>query len=75
VELHSRVLTDPSARQDKYYNCGIGTYVPHEDKVSFKYLRQRIHNTIDLAFATRVKLTYCISTNTEIHAEASKTAF
>ncbi|KAJ7694671.1 hypothetical protein B0H17DRAFT_931628, partial [Mycena rosella] len=30
VELHSRVLADPSAKQSKYYNCGIGTYVPHQ---------------------------------------------
>ncbi|KAJ6628218.1 hypothetical protein B0H10DRAFT_1778519, partial [Mycena sp. CBHHK59/15] len=50
VELHSRILVDASAEQLTYYNCGIGTYVPHRRK-SWKYWRQRIDNTIDLAIA------------------------
>ncbi|KAJ7463743.1 hypothetical protein FB451DRAFT_459560 [Mycena latifolia] len=55
VELHSRVLADEPAKQNKYYNCGIGTYVPPEAKTSLKYLRQRIDNKIDLAIAWNFK--------------------
>ncbi|KAJ7488829.1 hypothetical protein FB451DRAFT_1024522, partial [Mycena latifolia] len=55
VELHSRVLADQPANQNKYYNCGIGTYVPPEAKTSLKYLRQRIDNKIDLAIAWNFK--------------------
>ncbi|KAJ6632380.1 hypothetical protein B0H10DRAFT_2159626 [Mycena sp. CBHHK59/15] len=47
------VLTDPSAEQLTYYNCGIGTYVPHRRK-TFKYWRQRMDNIIDLAIAWQV---------------------
>ncbi|KAJ7682943.1 hypothetical protein B0H17DRAFT_942331 [Mycena rosella] len=46
VELHSRVLTD---NQNKYYNCGIGTYVPYEVKSSLKYWQQQLDNGLDLA--------------------------
>ncbi|KAJ7503219.1 hypothetical protein B0H11DRAFT_1853386, partial [Mycena galericulata] len=54
VELHSRVLTD-SADQNKYYNCGIGTYVPYQNKTSWKYWRQKVDNGLDLAFALNFK--------------------
>ncbi|KAJ7785342.1 hypothetical protein DFH07DRAFT_7752 [Mycena maculata] len=54
VELHSRVLTD-TADQNKYYNCGIGTYVPYENQTSWKYWRQRLGNGLDLAFALNFK--------------------
>ncbi|KAJ6527403.1 hypothetical protein B0H19DRAFT_859674, partial [Mycena capillaripes] len=50
VELHSRILDDPSAEQLTYYNCGIGTYVPRRTK-TFKYWRQRFDNIVDLAIA------------------------
>ncbi|KAF8160440.1 hypothetical protein K438DRAFT_1859750, partial [Mycena galopus ATCC 62051] len=50
VELHSRILDDPSAEQLTYYNCGIGTYVPRRAK-TFKYWRQRFDNIVDLAIA------------------------
>ncbi|KAJ6590057.1 hypothetical protein DFH09DRAFT_909378, partial [Mycena vulgaris] len=53
VELHSRVV--PSGNQSKYYNCGIGTYVPYDVKMSFKYWWQRVDNLIDLAFAWNFK--------------------
>ncbi|KAJ7441214.1 hypothetical protein FB451DRAFT_1441433 [Mycena latifolia] len=55
VELHSRVLTDKSTNQSKYYNCGIGTYVPYENTTSLKYLRQKLDNGLDLAFALNFK--------------------
>ncbi|KAJ7485650.1 hypothetical protein FB451DRAFT_1027683 [Mycena latifolia] len=55
VELHSRVIVDTSAFQSKYYNCGIGTYVPYDAKASLKYWRQRIDNIVDLAIATNFK--------------------
>ncbi|KAJ6586369.1 hypothetical protein DFH09DRAFT_845731, partial [Mycena vulgaris] len=55
VELHSRILGDASANQNKYYNCGIGTYVPPEGKASVKYWVQRADNIIDLAIATNFK--------------------
>ncbi|KAJ7457894.1 hypothetical protein FB451DRAFT_1047155 [Mycena latifolia] len=55
VELHSRVLADASADQSKYYNSGIGTYVPPEAKASLKYWRQKIDNGLDLAFALNFK--------------------
>ncbi|KAJ7671196.1 hypothetical protein B0H17DRAFT_898654, partial [Mycena rosella] len=55
VALHSRVLADPSTRQNKYYNCGIGTYVPPEAKASLSYWRQRVDNVIDLAIAWNFK--------------------
>ncbi|KAF7364593.1 DUF2235 domain-containing protein [Mycena venus] len=55
VELHSRVLSDEDQNQLKYYNCGIGTYVPTQNKMSWKYLRQKIHNGLDLAFALNFK--------------------
>ncbi|KAJ7499779.1 hypothetical protein FB451DRAFT_1358840 [Mycena latifolia] len=53
VELHSQILT--SENQAKYYNSGIGTYVPPEAKMSMKYLRQRVDNGLDLAFALNFK--------------------
>ncbi|KAJ7887895.1 hypothetical protein B0H14DRAFT_2498126 [Mycena olivaceomarginata] len=49
VALHSRVRRD--ADQNKYYNCGIGTYVPYQNKWSWKYWRQKLDNALDLAFA------------------------
>ncbi|KAJ7489000.1 hypothetical protein FB451DRAFT_1024675, partial [Mycena latifolia] len=52
-ELHSQILT--SENQAKYYNSGIGTYVPPEAKMSLKYLRQQVDNTLDLAFALNFK--------------------
>ncbi|KAJ7097715.1 hypothetical protein C8R44DRAFT_643175 [Mycena epipterygia] len=52
VELHSRI--DPK-NQSKYYNCGIGTYVPDEAKATFEYVGQWIDNTIDLAIARNFK--------------------
>ncbi|KAJ7671187.1 hypothetical protein B0H17DRAFT_902216, partial [Mycena rosella] len=55
VALHSRVLADPSTHQNKYYNCGIGTYVPPEAKASLSYWRQRVDNIIDLAIAWNFK--------------------
>ncbi|KAJ7512833.1 hypothetical protein B0H11DRAFT_1698006 [Mycena galericulata] len=55
VELHSRVGVDELDDQCKYYNCGIGTYVPSKTKTSWKYWRQRIDNTIALAFAWNFK--------------------
>ncbi|KAJ7450761.1 hypothetical protein FB451DRAFT_973805, partial [Mycena latifolia] len=55
VELHSRVLTDELTNQNKYYNCGIGTYVPYENTTSLKYLRQKFDNGLDLAFALNFK--------------------
>ncbi|KAF7366783.1 WD40 repeat-like protein [Mycena sanguinolenta] len=55
VELHSRVLVDASANQHKYYNCGIGTYVPPDSKASVKYWLQRADNIIDLAIAWNFK--------------------
>ncbi|KAJ7785330.1 hypothetical protein DFH07DRAFT_907963, partial [Mycena maculata] len=54
VELHSRVLTD-TAEQNKYYNCGIGTYVPYENQTSWKYWRQRLDKGLELAFALNFK--------------------
>ncbi|KAJ7499769.1 hypothetical protein FB451DRAFT_1118880, partial [Mycena latifolia] len=53
VELHSQILT--SENQAKYYNSGIGTYVPPEAKMSLKYLRQQVDNALDLAFALNFK--------------------
>jgi uncharacterized protein (DUF2235 family) len=50
VELHSRILVDPGDEQLKYYNCGIGTYVPNR-WTTFKYWRQRFDNAVDLAIA------------------------
>ncbi|KAJ7683886.1 hypothetical protein B0H17DRAFT_1073503, partial [Mycena rosella] len=50
VELHSRILVDPTAEQRTYYNCGVGTYVPNRAK-TFKYWRQRFDNVVDLAIA------------------------
>ncbi|KAJ7678038.1 hypothetical protein DFH06DRAFT_976128 [Mycena polygramma] len=55
VELHSRVLADKSDEQCKYYNCGIGTYVPANNIFSWKYWRQWIGNLLDLAFAWNFK--------------------
>ncbi|KAJ7852645.1 hypothetical protein B0H14DRAFT_2444613, partial [Mycena olivaceomarginata] len=53
VALHNRVLRD--ANQNKYYNCGIGTYVPHQNKMSWKYWQQKFDNALDLAFAFKFK--------------------
>ncbi|KAJ7499759.1 hypothetical protein FB451DRAFT_1016164, partial [Mycena latifolia] len=53
VELHSQILT--SENQAKYYNSGIGTYVPPEAKMSLKYLGQQVDNALDLAFALNFK--------------------
>ncbi|KAJ7852648.1 hypothetical protein B0H14DRAFT_2354728 [Mycena olivaceomarginata] len=53
VALHSRVRRD--ADQKKYYNCGIGTYVPYQNKWSWKYWRQKLDNALDLAFALNFK--------------------
>ncbi|KAJ7441244.1 hypothetical protein FB451DRAFT_1058209 [Mycena latifolia] len=50
VELHSRVLTDELTNQNKYYNCGIGTYVPYENTIL-----QKLDNGLDLAFALNFK--------------------
>ncbi|KAJ7146823.1 hypothetical protein C8R44DRAFT_598936 [Mycena epipterygia] len=55
VELHSRVLSGASAEQSKYYNCGIGTYVPYQTKTSLKYLGQQVDSALDLAFALNFK--------------------
>ncbi|KAJ7140871.1 hypothetical protein C8R44DRAFT_603922, partial [Mycena epipterygia] len=55
VELHSRVLSGESAEQSKYYNCGIGTYVPYQSKTSLKYWEQQMDNALDLAFALNFK--------------------
>ncbi|KAJ7512938.1 hypothetical protein B0H11DRAFT_1698165, partial [Mycena galericulata] len=55
VELHSRVLTGASADQNKYYNCGIGTYVPYQNKTSWKYWWQKLDSWSDLAFALNFK--------------------
>ncbi|KAJ6526277.1 hypothetical protein DFH09DRAFT_995913 [Mycena vulgaris] len=55
VELHSRILADESANQSKYYNSGIGTYVPPEAKASLKYWQQQLENGLDLAFALNFK--------------------
>jgi hypothetical protein len=44
------------ADQNKYYNCGIGTYVPYQNKWSWKYWRQKLDNALDLAFALSVYL-------------------
>ncbi|KAJ7458060.1 hypothetical protein B0H11DRAFT_1873521 [Mycena galericulata] len=55
VELHSRVITGASADQNKYYNCGIGTYVPYQNKTSWKYWQQKVDNGLDLAFALNFK--------------------
>ncbi|KAJ7626554.1 hypothetical protein DFH06DRAFT_1007420, partial [Mycena polygramma] len=56
VELHSRVLaSDSLGTQCKYYNCGIGTYVPARTTFSWKFWRQRIGNMLDLAFAWNFK--------------------
>jgi hypothetical protein len=54
VALHNRVLRD--ANQNKYYNCGIGTYVPHQNKMYRKYWKQKLANALDLAFALSVPL-------------------
>ncbi|KAJ7321103.1 hypothetical protein DFH08DRAFT_640331, partial [Mycena albidolilacea] len=53
VALHSRVRRD--ADQKKYYNCGIGTYVPYRNKWSWKYWLQKLDNALDLAFALKFK--------------------
>ncbi|KAJ7357885.1 hypothetical protein DFH08DRAFT_436982 [Mycena albidolilacea] len=53
VALHNRVLRD--AKQNKYYNCGIGTYVPDQNKMSWKYWQQKFDNALDLAFAFKFK--------------------
>ncbi|KAJ7634991.1 hypothetical protein FB45DRAFT_977865 [Roridomyces roridus] len=53
VELHSYILADHSAEQRKYYNSGIGTYVPHQEK--FKSFVQQIDNAVELAFAGHFK--------------------
>ncbi|KAJ6475891.1 hypothetical protein DFH09DRAFT_886907, partial [Mycena vulgaris] len=55
VELHSRVLTGGSEKQSKYYNSGIGTYVPPDAKASLKYWQQQFDNGLDLAFALNFK--------------------
>ncbi|KAJ7107103.1 hypothetical protein C8R44DRAFT_858147 [Mycena epipterygia] len=55
VKLHSRVLSGESAKQTKYYNCGIGTYVPYRIKSSLKYWGQQTDNALDLAFALNFK--------------------
>ncbi|KAJ7146806.1 hypothetical protein C8R44DRAFT_583315, partial [Mycena epipterygia] len=55
VELHSRVLSDETAEQRKYYNSGIGTFVPYQMKTSLKYWAQQIENALDLAFALNFK--------------------
>ncbi|KAJ6551275.1 hypothetical protein B0H19DRAFT_950644, partial [Mycena capillaripes] len=55
VELHSRVLVDALDEQSKYYNCGIGTYVPAPTKFSWKYWQQWIANMLELAFAWNFK--------------------
>ncbi|KAJ6475899.1 hypothetical protein DFH09DRAFT_952446, partial [Mycena vulgaris] len=55
VELHSRVLTGESEKQSKYYNSGIGTYVPPDAKASLKYWQQQFDNGLDLAFALNFK--------------------
>ncbi|KAJ7107085.1 hypothetical protein C8R44DRAFT_324052 [Mycena epipterygia] len=55
VKLHSRVLSGESAHQSKYYNCGIGTYVPPQMKASLKYWGQQTENALDLAFALNFK--------------------
>ncbi|KAJ7146810.1 hypothetical protein C8R44DRAFT_599575 [Mycena epipterygia] len=55
VKLHSRVLSGESAKQTKYYNCGIGTYVPYQIKSSLKYWGQQTDNALDLAFALNFK--------------------
>ncbi|KAJ7445142.1 hypothetical protein B0H11DRAFT_1746921 [Mycena galericulata] len=55
VELHSRVITGASADQNKYYNCGIGTYVPYQNMTSWKYWRQKLDSGFDLAFALNFK--------------------
>ncbi|KAJ7822849.1 hypothetical protein B0H13DRAFT_2257340, partial [Mycena leptocephala] len=55
VELHNRVIAGGSARQSKYYNCGIGTYVPYGNKASLKYWRQKVDNGLDLALALNFK--------------------
>ncbi|KAJ7097669.1 hypothetical protein C8R44DRAFT_643410, partial [Mycena epipterygia] len=52
VELHSRVDRD---NQNKYYNCGIGTYVPDGTKSKFQYVGQWINHIIDLAIARTQK--------------------
>ncbi|KAJ7223530.1 hypothetical protein GGX14DRAFT_352176, partial [Mycena pura] len=51
VELHSRI--DAKANQSKYYNCGIGTYVPAQ--AIFKSMSQWVDHVIDLAFARNFK--------------------
>ncbi|KAJ7691344.1 hypothetical protein B0H17DRAFT_935209 [Mycena rosella] len=55
VELHSRVLAEESANQSKYYNSGIGTYVPPEAKSSAKYWQQQFDSWLDLALALNFK--------------------
>ncbi|KAJ7135227.1 hypothetical protein C8R43DRAFT_1089511 [Mycena crocata] len=58
VELHGRILVDPSAEQLTYYNCGIGTYVPNREK-TVKYVRQRFDNIVDLAIAWNFRMIVC----------------
>ncbi|KAJ7079040.1 hypothetical protein C8R43DRAFT_910220 [Mycena crocata] len=55
VELHSRI--DAKADQIKYYASGIGTYVPEEAHLSFKYVGQWIDHVFDLAIASHFKNT------------------
>jgi hypothetical protein len=60
VALHGQVLRD--ADQNKYYNCGIGTYVPYQNKKSWKYWGQKLDNNLDLAFALSVPLFHLVFT-------------
>ncbi|KAJ7145898.1 hypothetical protein C8R44DRAFT_600123 [Mycena epipterygia] len=53
VALHGRVV--PSDNQSKYYNCGIGTYVPDDAKTSFKSWWQWVDSLVDLAIAWNFK--------------------
>ncbi|KAJ7853065.1 hypothetical protein B0H14DRAFT_2165809, partial [Mycena olivaceomarginata] len=53
VELHTRETLDAKANQSKYYNCGIGTYVPAQ--AIFKSVGQWVDHVIDLAFARHFK--------------------
>ncbi|KAJ7201122.1 hypothetical protein GGX14DRAFT_524665 [Mycena pura] len=55
VELHSRIDSTAEAKQSKFYNCGIGTYVPEDAKATPKYASQWISNAVDLAIAKRFK--------------------
>jgi uncharacterized protein (DUF2235 family) len=51
VEMHSRIRADDQDNQQKYYNSGLGTYVPYRTLSPWRHWKQWFTNVRELSVA------------------------